>query len=102
MWLDLGFPNAFILVGTLVTMQTTLLSFKPKSLRSLLWFAKKLFSYSSNQGMAVILDLHWSDQGNSGGSCGQQTMADSNSITFWTQVRIEPASSDLPGSYQIQ
>jgi endoglucanase len=54
-------------------------------------------------GMDVILDLHWSDQGNYGivslnpsnnqatctsasdGDC-QQTMADAHSVTFWQQV----------------
>jgi hypothetical protein len=44
-------------------------------------------------GLDVILDLHWSDQGdfakgaacmNSGGC--QQCMADTNSVTFWQQV----------------
>ncbi len=48
-------------------------------------------------GLDVILDLHWSDQGNLGvttkcalndtaGCSGQQPMADANSIPFWTQV----------------
>ncbi len=37
------------------------------------------------QGMAVILDLHWSDEGGIA-TCDQRKMADSNSITFWTQV----------------
>ncbi len=36
--------------------------------------------------MAVILDLHWSDKGSSSNDCGQQVMADSNSITFWQDV----------------
>jgi len=41
-------------------------------------------------GMAVILDLHWSDMGNSqAAKCGQQTMADSNSVDFWQQVASE-------------
>ena len=40
--------------------------------------------------MDVILDLHWSDAGVLG-SCDptkgcQQNMADSNSLTFWSQV----------------
>lgn len=40
-----------------------------------------------NAGMVVILDLHWSDQGNlANTSPGQQCMADQNSITFWQQV----------------
>jgi hypothetical protein len=49
-------------------------------------------------GLDVILDLHWSDQGNLGvttlggstqnipGVSNQQQMADVNSITFWQQV----------------
>ncbi len=47
-------------------------------------------------GLDVILDLHWSDQGNLGvtgtgtngsaSSSAQQMMGDANSITFWTQV----------------
>jgi hypothetical protein len=48
-------------------------------------------------GLDVILDLHWSDQGNLGvgtvggnngtaGNSTQQPMADMNSVTFWTQV----------------
>jgi len=37
-------------------------------------------------GMAVILDLHWSNQGNAGTTCAQQAMADSYSLTFWTSV----------------
>lgn len=37
--------------------------------------------------LIVILDLHWSDQGNlANSSPGQQCMADQNSITFWQQV----------------
>eukprot|EP00026_Physarum_polycephalum_P005915 Phypoly_transcript_05954.p1 GENE.Phypoly_transcript_05954~~Phypoly_transcript_05954.p1 ORF type:complete len:606 (+),score=104.94 Phypoly_transcript_05954:266-1819(+) len=35
--------------------------------------------------MAVILDLHWSNPYGMDG-CGQQQMADSNSVTFWDQV----------------
>lgn len=44
-------------------------------------------------GLVVILDLHWSDEGQdqSGGRIcavppGQQLMADPNSLTFWRQV----------------
>jgi hypothetical protein len=37
-------------------------------------------------GLDVILDLHWSDKGQLGGTAGQQCMADQNSITFWAQV----------------
>ena len=50
--------------------------------------------WAEEAGMDVILDLHWSDQGTLGscdqtkttsGTC-QQTMADSNSVTFWQDV----------------
>jgi endoglucanase len=44
--------------------------------------------WAEQAGMDVILDLHWSDAGVLGscsGSC-QQLMADTNSITFWSQV----------------
>lgn len=37
-------------------------------------------------GLAVILDLHWSDKGNAAGPGGQQIMADSRSVMFWTDV----------------
>lgn len=37
-------------------------------------------------GMYVIIDLHWSDTGNLGLAGAQQLMADSNSVTFWSQV----------------
>ncbi len=38
-------------------------------------------------GLIVILDLHWSDEGNlANASPGQQCMADQNSVTFWQQV----------------
>src|SRR5436190_1867572 len=37
-------------------------------------------------GLDVILDLHWSDKGELGVGVGQQIMADTNSVTFWTQV----------------
>jgi endoglucanase len=37
-------------------------------------------------GMGVILELHWSDQGNLAWGGSQQCMADRNSITFWIQV----------------
>jgi hypothetical protein len=47
-------------------------------------------NWAETAGMDVILDLHWSDKGvlgscDPGGNC-QQKMADSNSITFWSQV----------------
>jgi hypothetical protein len=46
--------------------------------------------WAEDAGMDVILDLHWSDQGMIGscsptGNC-QQVMADSNSITFWSEI----------------
>ncbi|MDP9148691.1 MAG: glycoside hydrolase family 5 protein [Myxococcota bacterium] len=38
-------------------------------------------------GLDVILDLHWSDKGNlSALKSGQQKMADTNSVAFWTEV----------------
>lgn len=43
-------------------------------------------------GLIVILDLHWSDQGNlqfpapPNGQTNQQCMPDQNSVTFWQQV----------------
>ncbi len=45
-------------------------------------------------GLVVILDLHWSDEGqDQTGACsvtpGQQVMADTNSLTFWRQVAAE-------------
>jgi endoglucanase len=54
-------------------------------------------SHAEAAGLDVILDLHWSDQGNlavgsncttndTAGCTGQQPMADANSITFWNQV----------------
>ena len=39
-------------------------------------------------GMAVVLDLHWSDRGNLQTACAQQLMADGNSNTFWAQVAV--------------
>lgn len=62
--------------------------------------AKYCSSYQSNitnvvkeaeaAGLIVILDLHWSDQGNlSNTNPGQQCMADQNSITFWQQVAAQ-------------
>ncbi|HVV48552.1 MAG TPA: glycoside hydrolase family 5 protein [Polyangia bacterium] len=44
--------------------------------------------WAEEAGMDVILDLHWSDTGTLGScvsSC-EQFMADTNSITFWSQV----------------
>ncbi len=38
-------------------------------------------------GLVVILDLHWSDGGDTKSTAiGQQCMADSDSLTFWQQV----------------
>jgi hypothetical protein len=44
--------------------------------------------WAEQAGMDVILDLHWSDGGVLGGCNGgcQEMMADTNSITFWSQV----------------
>lgn len=45
-------------------------------------------NWAESAGMDVILDLHWSDAGVLG-SCAnscQQMMADTNSITFWSEV----------------
>ena len=46
--------------------------------------------WAEDAGLDVILDLHWSDRGVLGscdpsGGC-QQTMADLNSVTFWSEV----------------
>lgn len=54
-------------------------------------------AWAEAAGLDVILDLHWSDQGNLGVTTSgkkqnsstdsnQQPMADANSITFWTEV----------------
>jgi len=44
-------------------------------------------NWIKQSGMAVILDLHWSDQGNLQiSAAAQQCMADVNSVTFWKQV----------------
>ncbi len=44
-------------------------------------------SWIEQVGMYVILDLHWSDRGNTGESTGgQQLMPDQNSLTFWKEV----------------
>jgi len=45
-------------------------------------------TWAEQAGMDVILDLHWSDAGQLG-SCSsgcQQLMADTNSITFWSEL----------------
>ncbi|HEX7499760.1 MAG TPA: glycoside hydrolase family 5 protein [Polyangia bacterium] len=43
--------------------------------------------WAKQAGLDVILDLHWSDQGQQGTvSPGQQKMADVNSIAFWKSV----------------
>lgn len=47
-------------------------------------------AWAEEAGMDVMLDLHWSDKGVLGscdptGNC-QQLMADTNSITFWSEV----------------
>src|SRR4051812_11762617 len=47
---------------------------------------KTVVGYAEAAGISVILDLHWSDQGNLASSAGQQVMAGANSITFWQQL----------------
>jgi hypothetical protein len=43
--------------------------------------------WAEQNGLDVILDLHWSDQGSYSVTAAQQCMADqAHSITFWTQV----------------
>ena len=53
--------------------------------------------FAESAGLDVILDLHWSDRGDStvttlggtndtAGSSTQQQMADANSVVFWSQV----------------
>jgi endoglucanase len=37
-------------------------------------------------GLIVLLDLHWSDQGNLATTSNQQCMPDKNSVTFWQQA----------------
>ncbi len=41
--------------------------------------------WAKQAGLAVILDLHWSDRGGKA-EPAQQPMADQRSLTFWTQV----------------
>jgi hypothetical protein len=43
-------------------------------------------AWAEAAGLAVILDLHWSDQGNSSTTPAAQRMADQNSIAFWSSV----------------
>jgi hypothetical protein len=44
-------------------------------------------------GLTVILDLHWSDEGDlTSTNVGQKCMADRNSITFWKSVAARYAS----------
>ena len=50
----------------------------------------QVIAWSKDAGMDVILDLHWSDAGMLG-QCApnlgcQQLMADTNSLTFWSEV----------------
>ncbi len=42
--------------------------------------------WAEQAGLDVILDLHWSDQGNYAVKPGQQTMADTHSLQFWKEV----------------
>jgi len=46
-------------------------------------------------GLGVIIDLHWSNQGVNSNSCGQQTMLDSNSLTFWKEVATKYLNDPL-------
>ncbi len=55
--------------------------------------------FAETNGLDVILDLHWSDQGDysTGAAClakggCQQCMADQNSLTFWTQLATKYAN----------
>jgi endoglucanase len=47
---------------------------------------KAAVSAAEAAGLIVIIDLHWSDQGNTANTSGQQCMPDQNSVTFWQQV----------------
>jgi endoglucanase len=62
----------------------------------------KAVQWAEAAGLDVILDLHWSDRGaldasasggqtkqDTTGGSNQQQMADSNSVTFWTQVATD-------------
>ena len=42
-------------------------------------------SWIKETGMAVIIDLHWSDQGTNA-NAAQQKMADTNSLLFWKDI----------------
>lgn len=42
--------------------------------------------FAEEAGMDVLLDLHWSDKGERGGTAAQQQMADEVSIDFWKDV----------------
>jgi hypothetical protein len=47
---------------------------------------KKIVSACADQGVYVILDLHWSDAGEWGQQIGQHKMPDANSVTFWKDL----------------
>jgi hypothetical protein len=42
--------------------------------------------WAKQANLDVILDLHWSDRGDTAVKPDQQAMADQNSLTFWTSV----------------
>jgi hypothetical protein len=47
---------------------------------------KQVVDLCSNEGVYVILDLHWSDAGEWGKQIGQHVMPDQNSVPFWKEV----------------
>ncbi len=53
---------------------------------------RQAVTWARDAGLVVILDLHWSDEGQDrrGSGCGvapgQQQMADQNSLRFWSEV----------------
>jgi endoglucanase len=46
----------------------------------------QVVQWAEQAGLDVILDLHWSDQGDYAVKPGQQTMADTHSLRFWQDV----------------
>ena len=56
-------------------------------------FIDQVVGWAEEAGLDVILDLHWSDQGDltaattgQGNAVAQQTMADQNSLEFWKEL----------------
>lgn len=47
---------------------------------------ERVVYFATSSGMAVVLDLHWSDKGIVSGSSGQQRMPDKRSAQFWGQI----------------